>query len=607
MQKLLILTLILLVSACGNQTIRPDRTEYIGLESAQRAYSQADYELAARLYAELFHQYNKPQFAVWVAESHIRNQNFAQASEWSGKIAPSEDTLHLLVLTELALNLNDGNKASYFFNQIQPPPPNQWRERFLLNKGKIAQNNGDFLTAAMALIDLGELQGGNYATEIISLLSRLPENYLSQQLFSSEWSFIQKGWLEAAYVDRSQDSAAINDWKQRWSNHPAMEYFLTTTSFQKIAVLLPLTGRYKTISNAIQQGMIAALDAVEDADTELQFFDTGSAGESFAGAWYSATESGAEFVIGPLEKNSVEQLKSMNSVTMPTLILNHLESEQNNLGVYQFPLLAQDEAKSIAKRLIGEGKRRVLLLAPDTDSGKELAAIFQNEYSFGAGRVMNQAFYQPVGNDFSNELKSLLGLLESQARIRRLQSILGTELKAEPQIRPDIDAIVLFANAKLARLMKPQLKFFKAENVPVYSTSQIFTGKVNPQKDKDLNGIRFSQSRFVTDSSAFDDMLGFEAGLLDLNKKFFAFGYDAVLLSSKLDWMFRQSGRELLGLSGQLSMDSQGMIHRDVSWAQFSQGEPRYLADLVLPDELENTDAESEESERLETLEDRSF
>lgn len=591
MQKLLILFIILLVSGCGNQTIRPDKPEYPGLQSAKMAYANKNYELASRLYSELFNQYSETQFAVKVADSFIQQQRFSQAEQWAAKVAPTNDPLHLIVLTELAININDGNKASYFFNQIGSKPNKQLLQRYLLNQSIVAKFNKDYLTSAIALIELDQLQGQNQRLlEIMSLLQSIPENSLSQDLFSSNWSDIELGYLEAAYISQSQDSTALDQWKSRWGNHPALEYFLSSSSFQKLAVLLPFSGRYKTISQTIQQGMIAALDSIDNEDMEVEFFDTGSAGESFSNAWYSAVESGAEFLIGPLEKNSISQLKSMNSITLPTMILNQLDTEDNSYGVYQFPLLPEDEAISVAKRLVAEGKRRVLVLAPNTESGKKLLDVFQNEYSFESGRVINQALYPSNAKDFSNELKSVLGLLDSKARIRKLQKNLGVQLESEPQVRPDIDAIVLFANSKLARLIKPQLKFFKAENVPVYSTSQIFTGSVDTTKDSDLNGILFSQSRFISDSKAYDELLGFDTGSLALNKKFFAFGYDSIMLSSKVDWMLRQSGRQYLGLSGELSMDSNAMIHRNLSWAEFNRGQPRYVEDVQLESEMDDSE-----------------
>ena len=79
-------------------------------------------------------------------------------------------------------------------------------------------------------------------------------------------------------------------------------FFVQLNQYQNIAVLLPMTGTYKNISKSIKQGMIASLYRDGASQQRLSFFDTGSSGETFSHAWYGAIESGAEFIIGPLEK-----------------------------------------------------------------------------------------------------------------------------------------------------------------------------------------------------------------------------------------------------------------------------------------------------------------
>jgi outer membrane PBP1 activator LpoA protein len=559
MKRIIPLLAILLVSSCGNQPIRPDNREYLGLDQANSYYQNSDYQNAALAYNQLFRQYGNDEFAIKAADSWLQVQQYLKAEQQLNTIPLSKDPLQLLVLTELSLFNQQENSATNYFSQIEINSTSEYYKKYLLVKSKLYNQNYNYLSAALALIELSQLdEFKNYNESIINLLSMVSEEELTQELFNNERIAYDQAWLEAAYVAYSDEANAINQWKINWPDHPAIEFFLTNISYKKIAVLLPFSGRYKTIAKSIQQGLIAAMYPNATEEQELVFFDTGSDGENFSSAWYGAMEFSAEFIIGPLEKKSIQQLIQMNTATVPVLLLNKLDSEENQIGFYQFSLSPEDEAKNIAARLIAEDKKRVLLLAPESEMGRREAVAFEQEFNFDDGKIINYAFYPQAAHDYSNEMKSILGLVDSRQRIRRLERILSVDLKAEPQIRPDIDAIVIFANAKQARLIKPQLKFFKAEDVPVYATSQVFTGKIDTVLDKDLNGIKFCQNKFVTDPEFYLEQLNFDVNSINSNMKFFAFGYDAYALSSRIELMYRQRHQKLDGLSGVLSIDSKG-------------------------------------------------
>ena len=194
---------------------------------------------------------------------------------------------------------------------------------------------------------------------------------------------------------------------------------------------------------------------------------------------------------------------------------------------------------------------------------------------------MSYAFYPESTHDYSREIKGALGLQDSLIRARTLQSILSTPLVNKPQIRPDIDAIFIIAKPEQARLIKPQLKFFQAENVPVFSTSQIMSAVVDTALDKDLNGIKFPQSAFIIAPQSLQNILNFNVLKVDSNKKYFAFGYDAVSLYPRLEWMQRLPNQKIQGLSGKLSVDNNGVVHRDLAWAQFKRGTPVLIPPII--------------------------
>ena len=575
MKKILLVSFILLLSACGNQTIRPDKTEYLGLEQAQSYYQQHDYLQAANAYEKLFNAYNIPEFGVYAADAWLQLGEYEKAQQLLNHIQQENNPLLDLVQAQLAIN--QGN-----YNIGLKNITGQLRPRYLKVKAQLDAGKQNFLSAALALIELSSLDSfTDYNNDIINNLLQVPQEQLSDTVFNLDLTELQQGWLEAMHVLYSQDADAVKNWKSRWYTHPANVLFLSVNHYNKIAVLLPLSGKYKNIAKSIQQGMIAALYKNNLSKQELMFFDTGSQGERFSYAWYGAIEAGAEFVIGPLEKNSIAQLTQFNSSSVPVLLLNQLESPDNSYGFYQFPLSQADEVRNVAVRLIAENNKRIMLLAPESQKGRFLAKTFEDDLNELGGQIVSYAFYPESTHDYSREIKAALGLHESLIRARTLQSIISTPLVNTPQIRPDIDAIFILAKPKQARLIKPQLKFFQAEKVPVYSTPQILSSIVDTALDKDLNGIKFPQSAFIIEPQSLQSVLNFDVSKIDSNKKYFAFGYDAVSLYPRLEWMQRLPSQKLQGMSGQLSVDGKGMVHRDLAWAQFKRGKAVLLPPLV--------------------------
>ncbi len=577
MRTVYLICFILLISACGNQPIRPDRQDYIGLPQAQSYYRTGDFVNAASAYVELFNAYGDDRFALLAADSFLQQQQYQQAQQYLLQVRSNNHPLKQIIQAEL--NYINGS-YDFHFSEID----GEYKKRYLLIKAKNHSAKQDYLSAALTYIELSELDASyDYSNEIISTIMQASSQELSTALFNLDLTVLQQGWIQAAIAAQSQSQESIDEWKSRWQEHPAIALFNQNNQYNNVAVLLPLSGKYRNIAKSIQQGMVAALQS-NDSEQRLNFFDTGSNGETFSYAWYGAIESGAEFIIGPLDKNSNQQMTQINSSSIPVLALNQLNQESQNLGYYQFALSKEDEVANVAQRLAAENRKRVMLLAPESEQGRKLAIFFEKEFAYLGGQVVSYAFYPESTHDYTREIKQAIGLNDSTVRARTLKTIIGESFKNKPQIRPDMDAIFILAKAKNARLMKPQLKFFQAKDVPVYATSQVQPSKNNPELDKDLNGIRFCQSRFVVAPQSLQAVLDFDVDKVKSNKKYFAFGYDAVSLIPRLEWMQTMQSQKMEGLSGLLSVDGEGKVHRELAWSEYKRGIPVLMPDLPLED-----------------------
>ncbi len=451
-----------------------------------------------------------------------------------------------------------------------------WQNRYWTLLATCLTETKAHIKATQALVqkeaytsDAFELKGLH--NRIVENLIQVNEETLIFAIGDPVYDEMTMGWLEAAYVNFGADGVSGNNWLLQWPNHPAASYFLDLNQVnrqQKVAVLLPFSGRFSGVAKAVQKGMLTASIADIENQYDLIFYDTGSQGENVSSAWYTAQENRADLIIGPLDKNSITAVEQMPTPTIPVVLLN--QSENNNY--FQFTLSPEGEAEQAAEQMIKDGRKRVLIMAPNEPWGERMTTAFAQRLVDLGGQVVNNTYFQLEQNDYSAQLRQTLGLVESQLRAKNLQSFLKINLSSDEVVRSDIDAIFLAARPDFARLMVPQLKFHHAAEVPVYSTSHVFDGLNNEQHNRDLQGLRFALSPIELQTSDLFEVLPFDLNRVGGNKKLFALGYDAYQLITRLEWMSRVNTGLIDGLSGKVNLGRDGQFNRGLLWAQYNNG-----------------------------------
>jgi len=381
-------------------------------------------------------------------------------------------------------------------------------------------------------------------------------------------------------------SNGIARWREAHPGHPALAVIGEAEAFdpamldypRQIALILPLTGRSAAAGKAIQNGFLGAYFATASALDDRQsvrIYDVNSEGGASA-AYQAAVADGAEFVIGPLLKNSVVELANDILVPVPVLTLNYLPDDTlAPPGLYQFALAPEDEAASAAVRALGDGHTRAVALVPNNDWGRRVLKSFATEFEGLGGTLLDYRSYTPDKQDFSNEIENLMGLTGSVQRYQRMRANIGGSLQFDPRRRQDAEFIFLAAAAGPARLLKSQLKFHYSGDLPAYSTSSV--NSLDGRSNADLNGIMFADTPWLVDPQpwirflpqTYAEFWPEERRLARLH----AMGYDAYNLIASL---YASRGGEMVeldGATGELFLDQYGRIHRRLAWAQFQRGE----------------------------------
>ena len=310
-----------------------------------------------------------------------------------------------------------------------------------------------------------------------------------------------------------------------------------------IALLLPTEGRLERIGRAIQDGFLQAyLEQAPEQRPTLKFFPIGDQPASAIAAANQALAVGAHSLIGPLDKSAVEAVVRAVPANLPMLALNR--ADVTRAGLVQFGLPPEDEARIVAHRALASGRRQAWVIIPRNEWGERLLMAFNSAFTAGGGRIRHITRYAPTESDFQAPLK------QGWASAR------------------DADMLFLAAFASQARLLRPQIRFVGAGNLPIYATSAIDAGTHDGVADLDLDAVRFPEMPWLLSARQ-----RAQTGVEPTFARMQAFGFDAYHIWQQLAANPALQELHLAGATGTLSMTPNGRIERhDLPWAYFDNG-----------------------------------
>jgi outer membrane PBP1 activator LpoA protein len=210
-------------------------------------------------------------------------------------------------------------------------------------------------------------------------------------------------------------------------------------------------------------------------------------------------------------------------------------------------------------------------------------AAFSQELSAAGGQLLDVATYDAGSTDYAAAISEVLRINESEARDKRLDAVLGTRLTFQPRRRGDIGFIFTPGQAQAERLLRPQLKFYFAGDVPAYATADAFAPDSNANQD--LDGLTFPDAPWLLGGALVESVREAVGTAWPTGSPhrsiLFAFGFDAARLAATLRVLSAQNASatslSVDGLTGHLTIAADGHVLRDLMWAQIRNGEPHVL------------------------------
>jgi len=308
-----------------------------------------------------------------------------------------------------------------------------------------------------------------------------------------------------------------------------------------VALLLPLdTPDFAAPAEAVLAGCKAAI-AILERRPALEVVRTDASSSNIMAGYEAAATRGATVIVGPMTRNGVTALATSGRVRSLTLALNlpeHAAALPENL--YAFGLSVDAEARQVARSAYADHLRGAVVVQSASTLSKRAGQAFAEEWF-------------ALGGSISDAIE-----LGAKADLLRLHQKLS---------KSDADLIFLAADPEQARAVRPYLN----NQIPVFATSQINSGRLDPVANVDLNGIRFVEMPWLAQPDNLTAMIYPRPDSLAPElQRFYALGIDACRMAN--EFLNRRLRVKLEGVTGTLTLNSSGYVEREAMQSVFRDG-----------------------------------
>jgi len=366
---------------------------------------------------------------------------------------------------------------------------------------------------------------------------------------------------------------------------------------RRMSVLLPLSGDNAATGRAIRTGIEAAILARAPQNMSVTFYDTG---RDTTSAINSALSENPEIIIGPVFANDARMLRSMKPDDMPAISFTSDATAVGD-GVMTMALMPTNSVELIVREMSADKSRGMLIMAPDTNSGRLMAGAARaaaTEYDIPVSGVtyyhegntdsikdaaLRASLYtaRNAANTRAREILSdvatneRLTAIEKSSVMRQLDAISRVETLG----RLPYDAILMLGSGNDAKSLASFMRYYGVgtRDAQFYGTA-MWDGS-NATTDFTLTGAKYAALPETSPQFAatYTEITGAAPSRIA------GFGYDAANLAMGMMYSGKSAPEYLMapggyiGIDGLVRMTPSGASQRGLRIMQASPDAPRVL------------------------------
>lgn len=315
-----------------------------------------------------------------------------------------------------------------------------------------------------------------------------------------------------------------------------------------IAVLLPFSGDAKTISEDIRTSIETAFLRKTKQNIKVSFFDLANNSFSHQEILREALNTNPDIIIGPLFAEDAQMLRDMKPSKIPVVSFT---SDVNALGdnVITANLIPTQSIETIVQQMQKDGAKNMIVLAPNDNSGNQMAAVADRVSSAYNMPIKGLFYYTPGNSDSIKEASMRASMYNARnaanTRAREVLSDILTKESLPAQTRQNLrnqlekisrtetlgelpyDAILFLGNGSDSKTLASFLRYYGVGNrdVAFYGTTLWHGSDI--ASDFTMSGAKYATLPEISDNfiSLYNMMAGKDPDYLS------AFGYDAANLA----------------------------------------------------------------------------
>lgn len=310
-----------------------------------------------------------------------------------------------------------------------------------------------------------------------------------------------------------------------------------------IALLLPVdSSTFQRHGEALRDGFLAASKVPDPPTLLIRIYPVGEDPKTAVAAYQQAVQTGARVVVGPLLRAAATAVAN-GDLRVPTLVLNVPEGNlPARPNLFVLGLQIETEARQAARTAWRDGRRNALTVAGDSPLLKRVLQSFSDEFRAQGGKIVHEFLFNT-----------------SPAELERLKKAVDSKTA---------DMAFLALDARQARGVRTTL-----EPLPLYASSQAYSGDTSPGAVVDLAGIRVFDMPWLLQRDHPAVMIYPRQRFADPDlERLYALGIDAWRISQAM--MARHTEITIDGVTGALSLGRNRQFNRELNMLRLGENLP---------------------------------
>jgi len=315
-----------------------------------------------------------------------------------------------------------------------------------------------------------------------------------------------------------------------------------------VAVLLPMSGDAKTAGNDIKTSIETAFLRKTKQNISVSFFDMPNNKSQRSAAIRAALDTNPDVIIGPLFAEDATALRDEKSSKIPVISFT---SDVNALGdnLVTTNLIPSQSIETIVRQMQKDGAKNMVVLAPNDNSGKQMAAVANRVSSAYNMPIIGLFYYTPANSESIKDISMRASMYSARSAANtRAREVLSDILAKESLTAQDkrslrnqlekisrsetlgnlpYDAILFLGNGEDSKTLASFLRYYgvSIHDAAFYGTTLWHGSDI--ASDFTMNGAKYATLPPISDNfiSLYNMMGGKDPDYLA------AFGYDAANLA----------------------------------------------------------------------------